>query len=261
MDADIEAILKEIRRLEAEKERIERMLRKQEEIQRRQEELLKRMEAETERAKQRITEAGVNAEELMENLETLITVPRRIEIPALSAIEWENLINALEQINDVSADSKEFIRQIIKFGRREIARGKVLMALAELANKGVNVRFPPFEKKYRVFNEAFDATLRRGIAIGDTDLELIVDKINAQKQAANSGERKRARRGTYKEFVLKLLEEHGGEITREEAIQALINEGLAENEAEAASRFNSAQYSLKRDGLAEYSHGVLRLLE
>ena len=151
-----------------------------------------------EEQKKRITEAGVNAEELMENLETLITVPRRIEIPALSANEWENLINALEQINDVSADSKEFIRQIIKFGRREIARGKVLMALAELANKGVNVRFPPSQKKYLLFNQAFDATLRRGIAIGDTDLELIVDKINAQRQTANSGERKRARRGTYK---------------------------------------------------------------
>jgi len=255
---DVEAVVRELERLQREQARIQAVLQKYQKIEEERKALLKRVEGEINEAKEKAKKIGIDIDGVLDEINTVITTDDKLTMPALSADDYEALLG-LEKVQMAGA-AGEFIKRIVAFAKRELAKRKILAEVSKVREGGV-VNFPPADTAFKVFNEVVSVVLEKGEEAMADDVEHAVKKITrratAEAEASTARRRRRTRKTGIKAFIRGLLEERG-EITIEEAVDELISAGLAETEDEAKRRFNSAQYSIVHDdGDAEYIDGVL----
>jgi len=220
---------------------------------------MKKMESEINEAKEKAKKIGVDIDGVLAEIDTIIAGRDRLEMPPMAAGDYEDLL-ALEKIEMPDGAAKDFVKNIVGFAKRELAKRKIISELQKV-REGGEINFPPADARFKVLNEVISVVLEKGEEATADDVENAVKKVTRRTAVATGiTRRRRTRRSGVKAFVRRLLEERG-EITIEEAVNEIIAAGLADNEEEAKRRFNSAQYSITRtDGDAEYTDGVLRLL-
>ncbi|RLI98757.1 MAG: hypothetical protein DRP00_01315 [Candidatus Aenigmatarchaeota archaeon] len=255
---DVEAVVRELERLQREQARIRAVLEKYQKIEEERKALLKRVEGEINEAKKKAKRVGVDIDRVLEEINTLITTDDKLIMPALSSEDYETLLD-LEK-SQMDGGAGELIKRIAAFARREIAKRKIISELQKL-REAEAVNFPPADTVFRVFNEIASVIIEKGEEITPDDIENIVKKVTRRTAiAARANGVRRTRRTGVKAFLRKLLEERG-EVSITEAVDELLAAGLAESEEDAKRKFNSAQYSIVHtDGDAEYINGVLRLI-
>ena len=260
MAEDVEAVVRELERLQREQARIQAILQKYQKMEEERKALLKKVEGEINEAKEKAKKIGIDIDSVLDEINTVITTDDKLTMPALSADDYEALLG-LEKVQMAGA-AGEFIKRIVAFAKRELAKRKILAEVSKVREGGV-VNFPPADTVLKVFNEVVSVVLEKGEEATADDVENAVKKVTratAVAGASTARRRRRTRKTGIKAFIRGLLEQRG-EISIEEAVDELISAGLAETEDEAKRRFNSAQYSIVHDdGDAEYIDGVLRLL-
>ena len=263
MGQDVEAIVRELERLEREQARIRAVLEKYEKMEEERKALLKRVEGEINEAKEKARQIGMDIDSVLEAIDTVITTDDKLVLPAgMDEETYRALASIAEKVDFDDGPAKEFVIRLAAYCNRELAKRRII-AEVQRVREGGPINFPPADTKFRVFNEIVSMVLEKGEEATADDVENAVKRVTRKTAAAAARpatRRKRTRRTGIKAFIRRLLEEKG-EITIEEAVDELLAAGLAENEDDAKRKFNSAQYSIVHtDGDAEYIDGVLRLL-
>jgi len=253
---DVEAVVRELERLQREQARIQAILQKYQKMEEERKALLKKVEGEINEAKEKMTSAGIEPT-VLDDLRIIIDSPKTLTIPLMTRDEFEAVAEVCKQQAE-SGVARDFWANAEKYFKRWVSICRVFEAFQRNIDAGNLPTMPPVKPEYKAFNFLAEK-VRRGEEIKPDTIVFSVEKT-IQPRTATATRGRRTRRIGIKAFVRRLLEERG-EITIEEAVDELISAGLAETEDEAKRRFNSAQYSIVHDdGDAEYIDGVLRLL-
>ena len=269
MAEDVEAVVRELERLQREQARIQAILQKYQKMEEERKALLKKVEGEINEAKEKAKKIGIDIDSVLDEINTVITTDDKLTMPTLSADDYEALLG-LEKVQMAGA-AGEFIKRIVAFAKRELAKRKILAEVGKVREGGV-VNFPPADTVFKVFNEVVSVVLEKGEEATADDVENAVKKIMRRATAvagasrARRGGGRRTRKTGVANYIWEELQKRG-EISLEEGAELLVDAGFYDDLNSAKNGFNSAQYTICRwtdpqtgAPLAEYENGVLRLL-
>ena len=267
MAEDVEAVVRELERLQREQARIQAILQKYQKMEEERKALLKKVEGEINEAKEQAKKAGIDIDKVLADIEAVITGKDRLVMPPMAAADYEDLL-ALEKVQMKDGAAKDFVKSIVAFARRELAKREIISELQKVRESGVT-NFPPTDNIFKVYNEIASVVLEKGEETTPDDVENVVKRITRRATVGASttrGRGRRTRKTGVANFIWEELQKRG-EISLEEGAELLVDAGFYDDLNSAKSGFNSAQYTICRwtdpqtgAPLAEYENGVLRLL-
>jgi len=269
---DVEAVVRELERLQREQARIRAVLEKYQKIEEERKALLKRVEGEINEAKGKAKKIGMNIEGVLKAIETVITTDDKLMLPAgMDENAYRALASIAEKVDFDDGPAKEFIIRLAAYCNRELAKRQIVSEMQKIREGGV-INFPPADVKFKVFNELTSVILEKGEKTTADDVENAVKKVTRRATAAAGASRarrgggRRTRKTGVANYIWEELQKRG-EISLEEGAELLVDAGFYDDLNSAKNGFNSAQYTICRwtdpqtgAPLAEYENGVLRLL-
>ncbi|UYL64865.1 MAG: hypothetical protein QIT35_gp69 [Methanophagales virus PBV299] len=245
MEIDIEKVAKEVAEIEATIQRMQKLIEKREK-------LMSRIKEVEERAKKSFKEAGIDVDEVGEYLESIKQLPATVMMPTKASEEMMNLLH--EAANKaVDLEVARFFKDIMEC----ITRNEQINKVVEVFNKADLSRvekLPEASEKYAMINKLVQrAKTHEYITREDVELAL---HTKVTKRVV-----RRPRRSTGGVAMVRQLLKERGSVTYEEAIDELVANDIAEDEADAKKKFNSIRYHLTTNGEAEWDGSSLIALD